>query len=152
MTSALSVKPSATSPGVTETPTVPTAAKPKSTRRPRPLPSTWDGDIVSERFASAFTGLTLRTLQTHRYYKTGPKWYASHNRIGYRLSDLEAYMEHRNAPPILVEPKVPVRRPGRPSDVNTGRKFRAVAGVAVVAVDPIPAIVIPTRPEVLPAA
>ena len=43
--------------------------------------------------ASRFVGLSIRTLEKHRIYGTGPRYAKLGGRVVYRLEDLEAWVE-----------------------------------------------------------
>ena len=43
--------------------------------------------------ASRFVGLSIRTLEKHRIYGTGPRYAKLGGRVVYRLEDLQAWVE-----------------------------------------------------------
>ena len=43
--------------------------------------------------ASRFVGLSIRTLEKHRIYGTGPRYSKLGGRVVYRLEDLQAWVE-----------------------------------------------------------
>jgi predicted DNA-binding transcriptional regulator AlpA len=43
--------------------------------------------------AAAFVGLSIRTLEKHRIYGTGPRYSKLGGRVVYRLEDLQAWVE-----------------------------------------------------------
>jgi predicted DNA-binding transcriptional regulator AlpA len=43
--------------------------------------------------AARFVGLSIRTLETHRTYGTGPRYSKLGGRVVYRLEDLQAWVE-----------------------------------------------------------
>ena len=44
--------------------------------------------------ASRFVGLSIRTLEKHRIYGTGPRYSKLGGRVVYRVEDLQAWVDH----------------------------------------------------------
>ena len=55
--------------------------------------------------ASRFVGLSIRTLEKHRIYGTGPRYSKLGGRVVYRLEDLQAWVE-RGAKASTSDPGV----------------------------------------------
>jgi len=48
---------------------------------------------VSRAAAARFVGLSIRTLEKHRIYGTGPRYSKLGGRVVYRVEDLQAWVE-----------------------------------------------------------
>lgn len=58
--------------------------------------------LVSAAEAAAYLGLAYQTLQNYRSTGAGPPYYKIGNRILYRTTDLETWLETRKFAPVVM--------------------------------------------------
>jgi predicted DNA-binding transcriptional regulator AlpA len=56
--------------------------------------------IVNERQAAQYLGLSVKTLQAWRWRGTGPRYVKMNKAVRYRLGDLDAFTESNVVDPI----------------------------------------------------
>ena len=70
--------------------------------------------------AARFVGLSIRTLEKHRIYGTGPRYSKLGGRVVYRVEDLQAWVES-GAQGVDIRPWHSDRAAG---EASTGQAFR----------------------------